>query len=343
MKPPLLLQPTSPNYDTGGYLYNRRLAERGAVRLVTLKAEELASFEPAEHDTVIVDSLAMRRPPPNAPWLERRAWIALVHHLACLEDGAAPAMNAPELAWLTRASSCIATSEFMRVTLLDSFPEKLSVACYPGVDDAFRRVGSRGRAPAPTPGPSTILTVGHVIERKGYMEACTALAALRSRRPDLEFDWHVVGSEEFEPAYAGRFRERVQRLGLAQQLRFHGPLVPADVVHRFAQADLFFLPARFEACGMVYLEALAARVPIVAGNRGEVAGLLQAEAGAASPHSAFGTACPTGDANALGLALEWWLERLRSGTRQPPAPAVVRDWDVVGREFAAATLQLAGA
>ena len=76
-------------------------------------------------------------------------------------------------------------------------------------------------------------------------------------------DWHceIVGDGPARPeveALFARFGERV---------RFLGALDPADALAQYATASLFLWPGVNEAFGMVYLEAQAAGLPVVAQDR----------------------------------------------------------------------------
>ena len=62
--------------------------------------------------------------------------------------------------------------------------------------------------------------------------------------------------------------EQVSRLGLQQQISFTGALLREEVRDQLHQANAFVLPSRFEAFGVVFIEAMACGLPVIAGRSG---------------------------------------------------------------------------
>ena len=99
--------------------------------------------------------------------------------------------------------------------------------------------------------------LGHLSRRKGVS---TLLAALAS--PGLAgLDWRatLAGYGDSEP-----YREEARRLGIAGRVEFPGWLDRAGTDSLLASASALVLPSHAENLPMVVLEALAARVPVVA-------------------------------------------------------------------------------
>jgi glycosyltransferase involved in cell wall biosynthesis len=71
-----------------------------------------------------------------------------------------------------------------------------------------------------------------------------------------------------EERFASEMRGRVVEKGLAPYVSFLGPR--DDIDNFLASIDVFFLPTRAEPFGMVFVEAMAARVPVVASNVGGI-------------------------------------------------------------------------
>ena len=67
-----------------------------------------------------------------------------------------------------------------------------------------------------------------------------ALAELRRLRPELRFALELYGRGDAEPA----LREQVERLGLAEDVRFHGRIPIAEVAPAIAAADIGLAPTR---------------------------------------------------------------------------------------------------
>jgi glycosyltransferase involved in cell wall biosynthesis len=104
-----------------------------------------------------------------------------------------------------------------------------------------------------------LLTVGRLSRQKGHDHILDALPTIRARTPDVVFLW--AGSGELE----GELRRRITEIGGRDRIRLLGRRT--DVRSLLAAADLFVFPSRYEGFGFALVEAMAARVPIVASDR----------------------------------------------------------------------------
>jgi UDP-glucose:(heptosyl)LPS alpha-1,3-glucosyltransferase len=121
--------------------------------------------------------------------------------------------------------------------------------------NAARRAELRGPTRArivSSPEEIAVLFVANELHRKGFATLVDAVARLSDPRVHI----HVVGAVS-TTAYAGR----VQQLGLTDRVHYHGP--SDDVAAYMAAADLFVLPTRYEAFGLVIVEALAMGTPVI--------------------------------------------------------------------------------
>ena len=92
----------------------------------------------------------------------------------------------------------------------------------------------------------------------GMGDLLEAAALLREGIPDLQV--RIVGKgPEWEALQAQR-----ARLGLTDTVALLGDLTRADLFEAYANADVFCLPSVQEGFGIVFLEAMAAGLPIVA-------------------------------------------------------------------------------
>ncbi|MBA3306664.1 MAG: glycosyltransferase family 4 protein, partial [Thermoleophilaceae bacterium] len=118
----------------------------------------------------------------------------------------------------------------------------------------------------------TVVTVARLEERyKGHDVLIRALPLIRARVPGVQ--WVVVGD--------GSLRPELERLAAAHDLldvvRFAGQVSDAERDALLDSSHVFAMPSRLrpdgggEGFGIVYLEAGAHRLPVVAGN---VAGAL---------------------------------------------------------------------
>jgi glycosyltransferase involved in cell wall biosynthesis len=66
----------------------------------------------------------------------------------------------------------------------------------------------------------------------------------------------------------GRLRRLATELGIADRVRFTGAYPHGDLPALMRGSDLFVLPSWDEAFGIVYLEAMASGVPVIAASDG---------------------------------------------------------------------------
>ncbi|WP_369182737.1 glycosyltransferase family 4 protein [Streptomyces sp. Y1] len=133
----------------------------------------------------------------------------------------------------------------------------------PGVDPAvFRPAGPRSGGPV-------ILCVARLVPRKGQDVLIRALPAIRRAVPGTELVLVGRGPDE------DRLRALALRHTDPGTVRFTGGLDHADTAAWYARADVFAMPCRTrrlgleaEGLGIVYLEAAAAGLPVVAGRSG---------------------------------------------------------------------------
>lgn len=157
---------------------------------------------------------------------------------------------------IQRAAALISVSAGLRDALMDlgAPPAKVTVLRN-GVDlDLFRpRDPSGARALWGHEGP-TLLSVGHLIERKRHHFAVEALADLPGWRLALVGD----GPER------GALEALARRLGLTDRVIFCGPQPHAALPDFYSAADLSVLASSREGWANVLLESMACGTPVVA-------------------------------------------------------------------------------
>ena len=117
-------------------------------------------------------------------------------------------------------------------------------------------------SPIPLTGSPSILFVGSNFQRKGLPILLKATAQLLPQFPDVRV--HVVGKDSNQSYLVTQAR----KLGIAEAVEFHG-LQPNDQVRgMMIGADIFALPSFTEGFGLVYLEAMRARTPVIATSMG---------------------------------------------------------------------------
>lgn len=147
-----------------------------------------------------------------------------------------------------------------------------------------------------------LISVGGLVERKGFHRVIECLPALRERFPDLHYV--IAGGPSPEGDWTDKLREMVHALGLQQCVHFLGPVAPRDLSGPLSAADVFVLATRNEGWANVFLEAMACGLPVVTTRVGGNAEVVCRDD--------LGIVVPFGDATAL---------------REASAAALLRDWD----------------
>jgi len=163
-----------------------------------------------------------------------------------------------------RTAKVICCSAYQREAAIRQ--EKLSaddvVTIYHGVDlERFMPLEDRtayAKTVGLDPGLRTVGTVGRMIDVKGQIYFLEAIPAVLARHPDTQF--MVVGDgplrERLLDAVKDKpYRDRVSFLGLR-----------GDVPQLLGLMDVFVFPSLSEGLGIAVLEAMAARLPVVASD-----------------------------------------------------------------------------
>lgn len=144
-----------------------------------------------------------------------------------------------------------------------------------------------------------LVSVGGLVERKGFHRVIELLPALIERVPSLHY--LVVGGPSPEGDMTHVLHEQVRKLGLEARVTFTGPLAPDRLHVPLSAADVFVLSTRNEGWANVFLEAMACGLPVVTTDVGGNAEVVNAPE--------LGTIVPFGDPEALRVAVEQALER----------------------------------
>ena len=115
----------------------------------------------------------------------------------------------------------------------------------------------------------TVVCVSRLVPRKGQDMLIRALPDIRRRVDGAALV--IVGGGPYEPT----LRRLAQRLDVESDVVFTGGVPGAELPAHYAMADVFAMPCRtrgsgldVEGLGIVFLEASAAGVPVVAGRSG---------------------------------------------------------------------------
>ena len=248
--------------------------------------------ELADGSLVLVDGLIASAAELLVRTAQRVRLVVLVH-MPLAEASPVAEVKRIEGAVLNAAAAVITTSAWARqwvIAHLGVDSHRVSVAI-PGVDPA---------PPAePTASGGNLLCTGPVTPAKGYDVLLTALEQIA----DLTWQCTCAGALDLDPGFAESLTAAAARAGLADRLRFCGPLTRTELDGLRERTDLLISPSRRESYGMAVTEALASGIPVLAtdvGGHGEAVGR-------ASDGSQPGMLLDAGDAHGLADALRRWL------------------------------------
>ena len=287
---------------TGGYLYNARVLE--SLRGMGVEVEEVnpcgASpeeqdaaaggfwFDPYGFDVIVVDALARIVCAPHLDsWRQRRPVVAMVHELPSVAaPGGATDEEREREEPLLRAERLICVSEHGRSVLEDrGVPAARIRVVPPGFDRLPKSETDRSLR------DDTVraLCVAQWIPRKGILDLVQAWTL--HERPGASLE--LIGETDADPAYAVSVCAAIAD-SPEVSITVRGPVDDATLGAAYAAADLFVLPSRYEGYGVVYAEALAHGLPVIACEVGPVPELVGEETA---------LLVPPGDVEALSGAL----------------------------------------
>lgn len=111
-----------------------------------------------------------------------------------------------------------------------------------------------------------LITVGGLVERKGFHRVIACLPELLKAHPDLHY--LVVGGPCPEGDMTQALKEQAADLGLTDRVHFLGSISPDNLKWPLSAADVFVLSTRNEGWANVILEAMGCGVPVVASDVG---------------------------------------------------------------------------
>ena len=200
-----------------------------------------------------------------------------------------------------RVDRILTSSSYSAARIAESYgvpAERIAVVPEPIDLDRWRQV--LNAVPELPREGKTILCVAHLYRRK---DVATLLAAMS--RLSHEVVLRVVGTG---PELAS-LRRQAQELRLGRRVEFLGHVVFDRLAEEYRRADVFCLPSRQESFGIVFLEAMAAGLPIVAARAGAVPEVV--------PDGVCGILVPAASPDELAQALDRLLssaeERSRMG------------------------------
>lgn len=165
--------------------------------------------------------------------------------------------------------------------------------------------GSRIQTQAGAPGDGRagrLLFVGRLIERKGLPYLIEAVGLLASRCSQRPVHLDIVGEGNMKAEWMALAEAR----GLSEHVTFHGRVDDRALADFYARCDVFVLPSIVdthgdtEGLGVVLLEAMSCRKPVIATEVGGITDIVR--------DGETGLLVPQRDAAALAAAVERLLD-----------------------------------
>lgn len=171
-----------------------------------------------------------------------------------------------------------------------------------GVDTGkFRRIErERARKAINLPGDGPVLiSVGALVERKGFHRVLECLPALRQSFPDLRY--LIVGGPGPEGDWSAELERRAAEEGVQDCVIFLGTVAADELNVPLSAAEVFVLATSNEGWANVFLEAMACGLPVVTTDVGGNAEVISDES--------LGRIVPFGDRERLTAAIRDALQR----------------------------------
>ncbi len=173
-----------------------------------------------------------------------------------------------------------------------------------GVDTAkfyvIDKANARSKLGLP-PDVPILISVGGLVERKGFHRVIDCLPTLLKTFPELHY--LIVGGPSPEGDMETQLRAQVAKLSLEKRVIFTGPMKSEDLKTPLSAADIFVLSTRNEGWANVFLEAMACGLPVITTNVGGNAEVV------CSPELGtivtFGEQAPLEQALTLALETQW--------------------------------------
>jgi glycosyltransferase involved in cell wall biosynthesis len=218
--------------------------------------------------------------------------LVRIPHILHLHYSPGPWLGKHAFQTLKKAKHVVAVSDFVRKMAIESGvspaaietlinPAAVSRFCIPKRNFLRKEFGWEPETPV-------IVTAARLDSGKGHELLLEAFARVHNEVPEARL--LICGENSYGDGYDSFLIEKTRKLGLDQYVTFAG--FRNDMPEIYADADIFCLPTENEPLGLVFVEAMAAGLPIVACQSGGVPEIVQ--------HSRTGFLSEIGNAVALG-------------------------------------------
>lgn len=213
------------------------------------------------------------------PWRGRTPMAVSVHGREVLIN---PAYMRPLLAFtMDTADLIVSVSRYTKAIFEEKLPRvkgsAKSIVSFNGL--SFRQE-ALAFEPAFDRETVRIYSFCRLVDRKNIDKAVRAVAALRDRHPDADFEYVIAGKGPL----AGTIQGLIDRLGVGDCVRMTGYISDEEVLANFKSADVFLHPqiaaeemADFEGFGLVIADAMSFGAVAIAGKDGGPADFIRHE------------------------------------------------------------------
>jgi glycosyltransferase involved in cell wall biosynthesis len=181
---------------------------------------------------------------------------------------------------LEGADKIISNSKFTKKGLVNDFdiPKNKIKVIYPGVDTKiFKPVTSRVKNALKRKykcqGKRIVFSSGYFAEEKGFQYLLKAAGMYEKKHDDIVTI--ITGQGPYQPEM-----EKLIKKYKLKNTKILGWVLKKDLVRLYASADVFITPSIWEEpFGMVSVEALSSRTPVIASNMGGIPEIVTKDVG----------------------------------------------------------------
>lgn len=175
---------------------------------------------------------------------------------------------------LQKADRILAVSTYTRNHLIETQGvDPAKVHLFPNTIDPFFQLPAQFQKPAYlqsrygiNAGQKVLFTLTRLNSREGYKGYDTVIEILPSLISHGEDIKYIIAGKADE-SEANRIKLLIQQLNLENRVVLAGFLPDHELTDHFLLADLFVMPSKGEGFGIVFIEAMACGLPVVAGNK----------------------------------------------------------------------------
>jgi len=180
-----------------------------------------------------------------------------------------------------------------------------------------------------------VITVSRLVKKNGVEDLIEAISQLSPpRRDPVHYKYNKVAGQitnyklpvKLLICGDGEERQKLEvrskKLGISDKVKFMGFIAPAELPKYYAIADVFCRPSLSEGLGNVFLEAMAAGVPVIATPVGGIPDFLK--------NGETGLFCHVRNPESIAEKIKWILDEKN---KEEVARVVANAREMVGRKY----------